>query len=32
VGIMPFMADLMRRLGAGTRFEAGIKVAKRGWL
>lgn len=29
---MPFMADLMRRLGARSRFEAGLKVAKRGWL
>ncbi|GAA1965560.1 LuxR C-terminal-related transcriptional regulator [Catenulispora subtropica] len=26
------MADLMRRLEAGSRFEAGIKAAKRGWL
>ncbi|MEY9926753.1 DNA-binding CsgD family transcriptional regulator [Catenulispora sp. GP43] len=26
------MADLMRRLDAGSRFEAGIKAARRGWL
>jgi DNA-binding CsgD family transcriptional regulator len=26
------MADLMQRLDAGSRFEAGIKAAKRGWL
>ena len=26
------MADLMSRLDAGSRFEAGIKAAKRGWL
>jgi DNA-binding CsgD family transcriptional regulator/sugar-specific transcriptional regulator TrmB len=26
------MADLMRRLEAGSRFEAGIKAARRGWL
>lgn len=26
------MADLMHRLDAGSRFEAGIKAAKRGWL
>lgn len=26
------MADLMDRLGAGSRFEAGIKAAQRGWL
>jgi len=26
------MADLMQRLEAGSRFEAGIKAAKRGWL
>ncbi|MGF1432192.1 LuxR C-terminal-related transcriptional regulator [Kitasatospora sp. LaBMicrA B282] len=26
------MADLMARLDAGSRFEAGIKAAKRGWL
>jgi DNA-binding CsgD family transcriptional regulator len=26
------MADLMHRLDASSRFEAGIKAAKRGWL
>jgi len=26
------VADLMRRLDAGSRFEAGIKAAKNGWL
>ncbi|WP_370345916.1 LuxR C-terminal-related transcriptional regulator [Catenulispora sp. EB89] len=26
------MADLMQRLDAGLRFEAGMKAAKRGWL
>lgn len=26
------MADLMDRLDAGSRFEAGIKAAKKGWL
>jgi DNA-binding CsgD family transcriptional regulator len=26
------MADLMQRLGAESRFEAGIKAAKNGWL
>jgi len=26
------MADLMARLGASSRFEAGLKAAKRGWL
>jgi len=26
------MADLMARLGATSRFEAGLKAAKRGWL
>jgi DNA-binding CsgD family transcriptional regulator len=26
------MADLMQRLDAGSRFEAGMKAAKRGWL
>lgn len=26
------MADLMHRLDAGSRFEAGIKAAKKGWL
>lgn len=26
------MADLMMRLDAGSRFEAGIKAAKKGWL
>lgn len=26
------MADLMTRLGATSRFEAGLKAAKRGWL
>lgn len=26
------MADLMKRLGARSRFEAGLRAAKRGWL
>jgi hypothetical protein len=24
--------DLLDRLGAGTRFQAGIQAARRGWL
>ncbi|MFD8492839.1 LuxR C-terminal-related transcriptional regulator [Amycolatopsis sp. NPDC059657] len=27
-----FMADLMKRLGAKSRFEAGFRAAERGWL
>jgi DNA-binding CsgD family transcriptional regulator len=30
--IRRMMADLMARLGAKSRFEAGIKAARRGWL
>ena len=26
------MADIMRRLDATSRFEAGVKVVHRGWL
>jgi DNA-binding NarL/FixJ family response regulator len=26
------MADLMDRLGAESRFEAGVEAARRGWL
>jgi hypothetical protein len=26
------MADLMHRLGARSRFQAGVKAAGRGWL
>ena len=26
------MEDLMRRLEAGSRFEAGLKAGQRGWL
>ncbi|MFJ3881433.1 LuxR C-terminal-related transcriptional regulator [Streptomyces sp. NPDC090077] len=26
------MAELMKRLGAGSRFEAGLRAAQRGWI